>query len=397
MSIVTARTYYEVLGVHALASEEEIKIAFRRLAVQYHPDRNPGDATAEAKFKEANEAVQILSDQNKRAVYDFDLGRASGISSLQEKIRQADAQRAAQARSHIKNPFGQAPRTRNMEDMFEILFGAQDPFRASRTVDEVAREKVHYYSSQETFPTDTDKPGDDIIMDVHVSFDEAILGCKKPLHVKGPRPNVPCSTCNGTGGVPGARRMACSNCAGHGKAMWGVEGMRKCTNCNGLGTVPLAKCKSCNGLGKQVYVKDVMLKIPAGIGEGQQLRLAGQGCPGNPPGNLLVKVHIKKDEKFWREGNDLHTNIKISLQNAMLGGRVTFMKGDAEVTVNVPPGMQPGEELIVPGAGVQGVLSQSAGQLVIHIEVEIPKLTSERGKKLCEELMAEIARNPKGQ
>ncbi len=179
--------------------------------------------------------------------------------------------------------------------------------------------------------------------------------------------------------------------------MWGFEGLRKCTNCNGTGNVPLAKCKTCNGLGKQVYIKDVTVKIPAGIADGQQLRLAGQGCPGSPPGNLLIKIRVKKDEKFWRENNDLHTKLTISLQHAMLGGKASFTKGDqSEVTITIPAGTQPGEELRIADAGVKGVISKTAGNLVVHIEVEIPKLTTDRGKKLFEELMSEIQRHPRG-
>jgi molecular chaperone DnaJ len=363
---VPGKSYYEVLGVSKDASADEIKHAFRKLASQLHPDRNPGDKNAELHFKEVNEAYQTLGDETKRKVYDFDQ-------------RMAGAHVAGHPRPGT---------AQDLQDLMQDLFVDLDfsPFQAPRKKP----------TSQEVFQKDT--PGDAILMDLVITLEESISGCKKPITAKGPRPNVRCGSCGGIGTKPGSRRVTCSVCAGHGKQFnINGRGNRVCQMCAGSGTLPLERCNACGGNGKLVYTKDIMVQVPAGVADGQQLRLAGQGTPGHPPGDLFITIKVTSSRQFWREGNDIHTTKRVSMRHAILGGPVIFTGPDGQtINAQVPEGTQPGDTVRIAGGGVVGPLSKAKGDLLIHMEVMLPRQLSPRAKKLLDELMEELARGPQG-
>ena len=347
--------HYEILGVLEGATPDEIKSAYKKLALKYHPDRNPGDPKAETEFIKVNEAYKILSDDGKKTVYDF-------------------TQRGQQTSS--------AYDFHSIKDIFEHNASAFRHASAKRA----AR------STQDIFQKES--PGDDIIIDLIISFEESISGCKKAVTARGPRPSVSCGACNGIGSR--GRRIACNSCAGNGKVI-NANGtsVRNCPVCGGNGFVPLQRCTECGGNGKVVYIKDIIIQIPAGMSHDQQLRIAGQGSPGTPPGNLFVTIKVATNNMFWRDGLDVHTNKKISLKQAILGGSVVFVGiNGSEVNMQVPPGTQPGDLIICEGIGVSGPLSKTSGNLVIHIEVVLPKVMTNRAKKLLEDLFSELSRGP---
>jgi molecular chaperone DnaJ len=175
------------------------------------------------------------------------------------------------------------------------------------------------------------------------------------------------------------------------------RGVHNCKACGGIGSVPLERCPQCNGGGKIVYVKEITIHIPAGVATGQQLRIAGQGVPGHPPGNLFCNIKVEANKTFWRDGNDLHTTKRVSIRHAIMGGPIVFHGPDGqEVHMDVLPGTQPGDLVRLSGHGVLGPLAKTAGDLVIHVEVMLPKNVSARAKKLLDEFMDELARGPQG-
>ena len=355
-------SHYETLGVTRESTPDEIRKAYRKLALECHPDRNPGNKVAEAKFKAINEAYQVLSDDNKKIAYDFD--NRINDTSKQPKINFS------------------------VQDVMDDIFSAPDfaPFRTPR----------RQQSTQEVFSKDG--PGDDITLDVEITLEESISGCKVPVIVRGPRPTTKCQRCGGIGSKPGTRRVACMSCAGNGKEInQNGRGVRNCHVCGGSGSRALERCEECGGYGKVTYHKDVTVHVPAGIATGQQLRIAGQGTPGHPPGNLFINIKIAANKLFWRDGNNIHTNRLVSLQDAIVGGALVFLGPDGHnVSIKIPPGTQPGGLLYVTGQGVISPISKVSGDLVVHVEVELPKAVSPRAKKLLEELMDEISRGPKG-
>jgi molecular chaperone DnaJ len=359
------RNYYEILGVSKESSHDEIRSAFRKLASQLHPDKNPGNIKAEAQFKEINEAYQVLGDEEKRKAYD-------------SKERTFSTHSA----SHVYTE-GAAP---DLQDLMSDLF-SQMGFPSSQ----VPRRRA---TTQETYQKDV--AGDNILMDLDVTFEESITGCKKSITVKGPRPNIKCDACGGIGTMPGSRRITCTTCAGHGKQFnLNGRGNRPCSMCAGIGTLPLERCTSCGGNGKVIYTKEFVVQIPSGVGNEQQLRLAGQGSPGHPPGDLYITIKVSASRQFWRESNDVHTTKRVSIRHAINGGPVVFTGPDhQEITVQIPAGTQPGDTIRTAGAGVVGPLSKTRGDLVMHVEVMLPRQLGPRAKKLLDELMDELARGP---
>lgn len=363
------KNYYLILGVAREASHIEVKTAFRKLAGQFHPDKNPGDATSEAKFKEINEAFQVLGDADKRFIYDGETRRPNVGSKA----------------SGIDDDIG---------SMMDDLFNETDfaPFKRQPS-HSVPRQNA---STQDFFTQQV--PGDDITIDVVIDLEESITGCKKPVTVRGPRPNIHCSVCNGSGSKPGTRRIACSTCAGHGKHInyngsgFG-PGVRMCKTCNGMGTVALAKCKPCSGSGKTIFERELEIQIPAGVSSGQQLRVAGQGTPGHPPGDLFITIKIAPNRSFTRVNLDIHTTKKISLRHAICGGPMIFPgPSGEEIHVEVPPGTQPGSAITLKGAGVASPINTVKGNMIVIVNVIIPKTVNTRALKLIDELMDELAR-----
>jgi molecular chaperone DnaJ len=337
---MTKRDYYEVLGVERGASEEEIKKAYRKLAVKYHPDKNPGDKTAEEKFKELGEAYEVLCDPQKRAAYDqyghaaFDrraggFGRAGGFHDPFEVFREV---------------FGGG-------GIFEDLFGGarQDPSQPQR--------------------------GDDLRYDLELTFEEAAHGCEKEITVtKLER----CDECHGSGAEAGARARTCSTCGGRGQVISsrGIFSIAQtCPHCQGAGRVIDRPCKACRGNGRRERTSKITLRIPAGVDTGSRLRSAGNGeagWRGGPPGDLYVILHVRPHEIFQRDGDDLLCEVPVSFVQAALGAEIEVPTLAGKSSIKVPAGTQPGTMFRLKGKGIKNIQGYGHGDLHVRVHVEVP-------------------------
>lgn len=352
------RDYYEVLGVERSVSSTELKKAYRKLALSYHPDRNPGDAEAEAKFKEVSEAYSVLSDDEKRSVYD-----RYGHSGL--------AGRGQPGFGSVEDIFS------HFGDIFGDLFGMSGGFGGRRRRDMPVR-------------------GADLRVGLRLSLEEAAFGCQREVEVAYP---APCSKCDGTG-AEGAALEVCGQCKGAGQVAYNRGAFMlstTCPGCGGRGQIPKSACASCHGQGEEHVERIVKVSIPAGIDEGQSLRLAGQGQPGmrgGPAGHLFVVVDLEPHAHFKREAFDLVYDLHLSFPHAALGGEVKVPTlrpldaGDegATVKVKIPPGVQPGDQLVVRGEGVPRLDGRGRGDLVALVSVDVPQKLSTRARELLLEL-----------
>ncbi|MDW8308613.1 MAG: molecular chaperone DnaJ [Verrucomicrobiales bacterium] len=350
------RDYYEVLGVPRDADAEAIKKAYRKLALQYHPDRNPGDKTAEEKFKELAEAYEVLSDPQKRAAYD-----EYGHAAFDPRAR------AARAGGGFTGGF---------HDPFEIF---REVFGGSSLFDE--------FFGVRPDPTQPQR-GDDLRYDLEISFEEAVRGCEKEITVhKLDR----CETCNGSGVEAGSRTRTCPTCHGRGQVVTsrGIFSIAQtCPQCRGAGRVIERPCKACHGEGRRERTSKIRLRIPAGVESGSRLRSAGNGeagLRGGPPGDLYVVLHVKPHEIFQRDGDDLYCEVPVSMVQAALGGEIEVPTLDGKATIKIPPGTQPGTMFRLKGKGVKNVQGYGQGDLHVRINVEIPaRLTPAQRAKLQE-------------
>lgn len=345
------RDYYEVLGVERSASDSDIKKAYRQLALQLHPDRNPDDPEAEERFKEASEAYQVLSDQDKRQIYDR-YGH-QGLSG-----------RGFEGFNDIQDVFT------NLSDIFGDFFGGFGMGGPRRRRNGPSR-------------------GGDVRTVVRLGLREAAFGCTKELELRHP---TPCEACRGTGAKNGELEQ-CSTCGGVGQVATsrGVFSFATtCPTCGGRGVIPKEVCEVCGGSGEVAAERKVKLTIPAGVDSGQTLRLAGQGQAGRmggPPGQLYVTVDIEPDERFQRDGFDLVHELHVSFPQAALGAEVEIPTIDDEPEkIRVPAGVQPGDTLVVRGLGVPRLDGRGRGDLVALVQVDVPKELSERARTLLEEL-----------
>ncbi len=341
------RDYYEILGVGRDADSSELKRAYRKLALELHPDRNPGDKHAEAKFKEASEAYQVLSDAEKRAMYDrfgHDGPRGGGFGGGFSNV------------GDIFSAFG---------DIFGDMFGGFGGFgggggRVSR--------------------------GADLETHVELTLAEVAKGASKELKV---RRRVACKDCSGSGAAPGSSRERCQQCGGRGQVMH-QQGFlmiqTTCPVCRGEGTMVRKPCLTCKGSGLTVAEESLQVAIPAGVEDGSTLRLSGRGeaAPnGGQPGNLYVTVHVATDPNFERDGSDLHTLVMLSFPQAALGATVKAHSLEGEIDVQVPAGTQPGDTLSLRGKGLPRLQGRGVGDLVVHFRLAVPKsLTAEQDKAL---------------
>ena len=353
------RDYYEVLGVSKGASDDEIKKAYRVLAKKYHPDMNPGDKEAEAKFKEANEAYAVLSDSEKRAKYDqfghaaFDpsMGGGSGFGGF--------------------GGFGGADF--DFGDIFSSFFGGGGgSSRSSRNV-----------------PIE----GDDVMARITITFDEAVFGCKKEISFA--RVEA-CPDCSATGAAKGTKPETCSTCHGSGRVtvqqqtMLGyMQTQRACSACRGTGKIIKTPCKNCNGKGYVKVNKKLEVTIPAGIDNMQRIVLRGQGSAGRnggPAGDLVIEVRVKEHPIFSRERNNIYCEIPISFSEAALGAEIDIpVLGGKTEKYQIPEGTQTGTNFTLKGKGISDINTKRKGDLVITVTVETPKnLTSEQKKLLSE-------------
>ena len=355
--MATKRDYYETLGVPKNASEEEIKKAYRKLAMKYHPDRNEGDAriTAEAKFKEAKEAYEMLSDGDKRAAYD-----QYGHAGVDPSMRGGGP--GAEGFGGFAEAFG---------DIFGDIFGqGRGGAGAARGGRQVFR-------------------GSDLSYAMEVTLEEAAAG--KEAQIRIPTWDG-CETCSGTGAKPGTQAKTCTTCNGQGvvqmrQGFFSVQ--QTCPHCRGSGKIIPEPCTTCHGQGKVKKQKTLEVKIPAGIDDNMRIRSAGNGEPGTnggPPGDLYIEIRLKKHNIFERDGDDLHCVVPISFTRAALGGEIDVPTLAGKAAIDIPEGTQAGKQFRLRGKGIKGVRSSYPGDLYCHISVETPVKLSEHQRKLLKEL-----------
>ena len=347
--------YYAVLGVSKNATDEEIKKAYRKLAIKYHPDKNPGDKTAEEKFKELGEAYEVLSDPQKRAAYD-----QYGPDAF-------DQRRRASSGAGFQDPFDIFSQVFRGSggSIFEEIFGGG---RSSRS--------------------NSPQRGNDMRYDLEITFEEAALGCEKDLSI---RKEVSSSQCGGSGMAPGASMKSCPDCGGRGQVKVGngwISMVQTCQKCAGTGRIPDKPCVSCRGTGREVKTVTVKIKIPAGVENETRLRSSGNGesgFRGGPPGDLYVFLHVKPHEIFEREGDDLICEMPIPFVTAALGGEMEAPTLQGPKRIVIPEGTQSGTVFRLRGMGVKNVHGHGTGDLHVRVMVEVPRrLDSAQKEKLKE-------------
>lgn len=344
--------FYETLGVGKSADEKELKSAYRKLAMKYHPDKNPGDSAAEAKFKECNEAYETLKDPQKRAAYDR-FGHAAFENSG----------------TGGGSPFG-AGGAGGFSDIFDDIFGEMMGGRQRRSSG--GRER-----------------GADLRYNLEISLAEAFEG--KTAQVRVPT-SATCEPCSGTGAKPGTNPTTCGTCGGAGRVraaqgFFSIE--RTCPNCNGRGQVISDPCENCSGQGRVSEERSLSVNIPAGIEDGTRIRLAGEGEAGfrsGPPGDLYIFISVRPHEFFQRDGSDLYCKIPISMTTAALGGQFEVGTLDgSQARVKVPEGTQSGKQFRLKGKGMPVMRRADMGDLYIQIAVETPQSLSKRQRELLQE------------
>ena len=342
MASTTKRDYYEVLGVERSASGDAIKSAYRKLALKYHPDRNPDDSEAEEKFKEASEAYSVLSDAQKRQRYD-----------------QFGHQGVGGAGAGGFNPQDFS----DFSDIFGDFFGFGDIFGGG---------------GRRRGP----RRGSDLQYELEIEFQEAVFG--KETEIQFPRVDS-CGTCNGSGAKPGTQPRTCSTCGGRGQVYYqqGIFSVgRPCTACRGQGKVIESPCEECRGGGQVRRQRKMKINIPAGVDDGTRLRLTGEGeggPNGGPAGDLYVLIRVKEHELFEREDHDLHCETGINVAQAALGAEIDVPTLEGDRKLKIPSGAQNGQRFRIRGQGVPHVNSGRRGDLIVHLRVLIPqKLSSEQ-------------------
>jgi molecular chaperone DnaJ len=346
--MATKKDYYEILGVNRDASEEEIKKAYRKLAMKYHPDRNPDNPKAEEHFKEVKEAYEILSDAQKRAAYD-QYGHA-GVDPTA-----AGMGGGAHGFANFADAFG---------DIFSDIFGGGG-----------RRSNVYR--------------GADLRYNMEISLEEAARGTEARIRIP---VMAECDVCHGTGARPGTQPVTCPTCGGHGqvRVQQGFFSIQQtCPACHGSGRVIKDPCPSCHGDGRVRQHKTLSVKIPAGVDEGDRIRLSGEGeagVNGGPPGDLYVVVHLKPHPIFRRDGADLHCEMPISFTTAALGGEIEIPTLDGYAKMKIPPETQTGAKFRLRGKGIKPLRSNERGDLYCHVVVETPVRLTERQKELLREL-----------
>ena len=342
------RDFYEVLGVNRDASEDDIKKSYRRLAMKYHPDRNPDNPKAEESFKEAKESYEILSDANKRAAYD--------------QYGHAGVDPSAGA--------GGAGMGGGFADAFGDIFG--DIFGGGRGRSNVYR-------------------GADLRYNLEIGLEEAARGTETKIRIPAMEQ---CETCDGNGAKPGTKPVKCSTCDGHGQVrmqqgFFSVQ--QACPKCRGAGKMVESPCPTCRGVGRLKQHKTLSVKIPSGVDEGDRIRLSGEGeagVNGGPPGDLYVVIHLKAHAVFQREQNDLHCEMPISFTTAALGGDIEIPTLEGYAKIKIPAETQSGKVFRLRGKGIKGVRSSTHGDLLCHVVVETPVNLTVRQRELLNELEA---------
>lgn len=362
-NMAAKRDFYEVLGVQRGSSAEDIKKAFRNLAKKYHPDANPDNKEAEEKFKEINEAYEVLSDTQKKAAYDQFGHAGAGVGGPGGfgggGFRPQDFGNAAD----FEDIFG---------DVFSNFFGGAAGARGGR-----ARNQA--------------QEGDDLRYDLNLTFEEAAFGITKDIKV---HKLATCESCHGSGAKPGSGRVVCPTCKGTGQIR-STQGFftiaRTCTRCGGQGEMPGSPCPACKGHGRVERERTISVKVPAGVDEGSRLRLRGEGeagLNGGPAGDLYVFLHVEDHDFFKREGSDLHCEIPISFPQASLGFELEVPTLEGTVKMKVPAGTQSGKTFRLREKGLKHPQEERVGDLLVTVIVETPTDLNSKQKKLLEEFAA---------
>ena len=345
------RDLYEVLGVNRDASEDELKKAYRKLAMKFHPDRNPDNKEAEEKFKEGKEAYEILTDANKRAAYD-----RYGHEGVNPSMGGGGS---GQGFDGFADAFG---------DIFGDIFGGGGGGGG--------RGRSNVYR------------GADLRYNLEISLEEAARGAEKTIRIPA---QEECEPCHGTGAKPGTQPKTCPTCGGAGQVriQQGFFSIQQtCPKCHGSGRIIPEPCTSCGGAGRVKRQKTLEVKIPAGIDNGMRLRHGGQGEPGvngGPAGDLYVEIHIKQHAVFQRDGDDLHCEMPISFTTAALGGEIEIPTLDGAANIRIPAETQSAKVFRLRGKGIRNVRSHAPGDLMVHVIVETPVKLTDRQKELLRE------------
>ena len=346
--MATKKDYYEVLGVNKDATEEEIKKSYRKLAMKYHPDRNPDNPKSEAQFKEAKEAYEMLSDDQKRAAYD--------------QYGHAGVEQGGGA------GFGAA----GFGDAFGDIFG--DIFGGARQGGGGQRNNVYR--------------GADLRYNMEITLEDAAKGIESKIRIP---VQAACETCKGSGARPGTQPVTCTTCGGHGQVrmqqgFFSVQ--QTCPKCHGNGKMVKDPCPTCSGAGRIKQNKTLSVKIPAGVDEGDRIRLTGEGeagVNGGPTGDLYVVVHLKAHDIFQRDGGNLHCEMPISFTTAALGGEIEVPTLGGSAKMKIPAETQTGGVFRLKGKGIKPLRQSENGDLMVHVVVETPVKLTEKQKELLRE------------
>ena len=353
---VSKADYYEILGVSREASEQELKSAYRKQAMKYHPDRNPGDRTAEEKFKQASEAYQVLSDADKRAAYDrFGHAGVNGGGAG-------------------PGGFGGFSGSVDLGDIFGDLFG--EMFNMGGGQQRASRQRR----------------GDDLRFDMTIEFEDALFGTETDVKI---RRLEMCETCHGSGSASGRGPSVCPQCQGRGQLRY-QQGFfsvaRACSNCGGTGTIVSDPCQTCRGETRVSRERKLHVKVPAGVEEGTRIRYGGEGDAGRSgglTGDLYVVLSVRDHDFFKRDGHDLHCVIPISFPQATLGAEIEIPAVDGPVTLKIPEGTQSGKELRIRSRGIPYLNERGRGDLIVKVVVQTPKKLTKAQRELVEK-MAEL-------
>jgi molecular chaperone DnaJ len=350
---MSKKDFYETLGVARNASEADIKKAYRKLAMKHHPDRNPGDKGAEAKFKEIQQAYDILSDAQKRAAYD-QFGHAG-----------VDPSAAAGAGGFYGAGAGGASFSDIFGDVFGDIFGGGRGGRGTSAF-----------------------RGSDLQYSLELSLEDAVKGTEVRIRVPS---HETCETCKGSGAKPGTHPTPCRTCAGHGQVRMqqGFFSIQQtCPTCRGSGKTISSPCSACHGAGRVQKTKTLSVKVPAGVDEGDQIRLGGEGEAGEnggPSGDLFVQIRLKPHAIFKRERDDLYCEVPVSFATAVIGGEVEVPTLEGKATIKIPPGTQSEKMFRLRGKGVRNVRHGAQGDLYCRVSLETPVNLTDKQKELLRE------------